>query len=446
MSALERTKTNIRAGHTGLNFLMFGSCLTFGSGMLFFLPISTVLGVSLQLATAATTYGVLAGSSYLLKRKYFKNLPIYSGVEAEKLRPVPEDHKIHAIADEMARQMGVDRPKLYIAEKTDDGISRTMGAHFAAFDVRALATADDDELRFMVAQALARQKTLPMEEHALDTHVMAQAFNITARVWYVGMAGIIALINPVLIDLLHVGSPVSMEMLDRSLGTYPRYMWTGIGLSALASFALRGTIIRNVTKHCDLAAVRACGTAAGAISYLSRLKRDFPRPPVNWPAKEAREGAIFIFETARQMRTDSDLAECNRYAQRKTNAAAWRLSRTFRRQADAFSSVAPAFISNAAARAGRAGFRLVNAFLSVGLDKSPTVEKRLRLIEKFAAETNIPLLGRSQERPAAPVPAEEDPGIDTVFVRPQTTPLPGDDTTAGGVGTNQPRAPKQTPK
>jgi hypothetical protein len=138
---------------------------------------------------------------------------------------------------------------------------------------------------------------------------------------------------------------------NNNIPLWPQYMLAGLSASAMTAFLTRGFMLRNITLACDLQAVKAAGTVAGAQRLLKRMDRDYPIPYEHFLATDMRWAS----------------------AQVKSP----RLKSVFSAAATFIESL-PTIVSAP-----------LNYFLALGQDRRPKTSRRLRLLRTFALEADL---------------------------------------------------------
>jgi hypothetical protein len=358
MTVLDATERKIKWGTGTLNACMAGSCLVV-------LPILPALPFPGMLLPAGAVFGGLSYASYRWRQASMGGLVALAGAKSAHGEALPESHPASVAVRRASELAGIKRPRTVIAEDCDV-LSICYGEDVIAFDRRFLAAATPDELLFAAGHELARARFAGREKRIDTRHHITQIFNYTTRVLYFGLVTGITALNTAA-WMLHTSTSLSTDTVNASIPLLPQYMLAGLSTSAMIAFLTRGAMLRNITHACDLQAVRAAGTIAGAESLLGRIDSDYPLPHEN-----ALAGDI-------------------RWVGRQPGMR--RLSGVFNLAAALVESL-PLIVS-----------RPVNAFLALGQDRRPRTKKRLRLLRAYARETGLARLpppAKPEEKGALP--------------------------------------------
>jgi hypothetical protein len=378
MTVLDTTERKIRIGTGTLTACMGGSCLVV-------LPILPALSFPGMLLPAATAFGGLFYASYRWKQSQLGGLPELASYKSAHAETLPDDHPASIAVTKASRQARIKRPRSVIVEDLHS-LSVCYGEDLIAFDRRFLAQATPDELEFAAGHELARAKFAGREKRIDTRHHITQIFNFTTRVLYFGLITGITALNAAA-WMLHSSTSLTTEVVNNNIPLWPQYMLAGLSASAMTAFFTRGLMLRNITIACDLQAVKAAGTIAGAQHLLKRMDRDYPIPYEHFLATDMRWASAQV----KSPRLKSVF-----------NAAA------------VFIESLPTIVSAP-----------LNYFLALGQDRRPRTERRLRLLRAFAIETGLGGLDEAQEKaPVAPVAVEGESGAKEN--RGGATPVPAD--------------------
>jgi hypothetical protein len=383
MTVLDTTERKIRLGTGTLTACMGGSCLVV-------LPILPALSFPGMMLPAATAFGGLFYASYRWKQAQLGGLPELASYKSANGEVLPGDHPASVAVTNASRCARIRRPRSVIAEDLQS-LSVCYGEDVIAFDRRFLQEATADELEFAAGHELARARFAGREKRIDTRHHITQIFNFTTRVLYFGLITGITALNAAA-WMLHSSTSLSTAVVNNNIPLWPQYMLAGLSASAMTAFLTRGFMLRNITLACDLQAVKAAGTVAGAQRLLKRMDRDYPIPYEHFLATDMRWAS----------------------AQVKSP----RLKSVFNAAATFIESL-PTIISAP-----------LNYFLALGQDRRPKTSRRLRLLRAFAIEANLDGLDAAAEENTVNENAKENRPKEN---REEAMPVPAHDRQAAAI-------------